>query len=120
MKQFLGINLVMGIKKLPSFKDYWSSSLEIRDNYISRVMSLKRFAFFLGNFHINDNSTMPQKKDPNYDKLYKVRPLLDRLSETFAKYYNPIEHQSIDESMIKFKGRSSMKQYIPQKPIKRG
>lgn len=27
---------------------------------------------------------------------------------------------SIDESMIKFKGRSSLKQYMPLKPIKRG
>ncbi|KAJ4430236.1 hypothetical protein ANN_22448, partial [Periplaneta americana] len=28
--------------------------------------------------------------------------------------------QSIDESMTKFKGRSSLKQYLPMKPIKRG
>lgn len=28
--------------------------------------------------------------------------------------------QSIDESMVKFKGRSVMKQYLPLKPIKRG
>ena len=30
------------------------------------------------------------------------------------------EYVSIDESMIKFKGRSSLKQYLPKKPIKRG
>jgi len=29
-------------------------------------------------------------------------------------------HQSIDESMVKFKGRSVLKQYLPLKPIKRG
>lgn len=28
--------------------------------------------------------------------------------------------QSVDEAMIKFKGRSSLKQYMPLKPIKRG
>ena len=34
--------------------------------------------------------------------------------------YNPHRDISIDEAMIKFKGRSSMKQYMPKKPIKRG
>jgi len=29
-------------------------------------------------------------------------------------------HQSIDESIVKFKGRSILKQYNPMKPIKRG
>jgi len=31
MKQFLGINILMGIKKLPSYRDYWSSICEMRD-----------------------------------------------------------------------------------------
>lgn len=120
MKQFLGINLMMGIKRVSSFKDCWSSNFQLRDNYISKVMSLKRFSFLLGNFHVNDNSKIPKKGQPNYDKLYKVRPLLNKLSETFSLYYNPTEHQSIDESMIRFKGRSTLKQYMPKKTIKRG
>nr|CAH7725110.1 unnamed protein product [Callosobruchus chinensis] len=31
MKVFIGINMLMGIKKLPSLKDYWSSQEEFRD-----------------------------------------------------------------------------------------
>lgn len=34
--------------------------------------------------------------------------------------YASTKDQAIDESMIAFKGRSSLKQYMPQKPIKRG
>ena len=34
--------------------------------------------------------------------------------------YNPGCENSIDEAVIPFKGRSSMKQYMPKKPIKRG
>jgi len=63
---------------------------------------------------------MPRKDEPNYDKLYKRRPLLESLSETYLKYYKPSEKQVIDESMVKFKGRNTLKQYNPIKPIKRG
>ena len=34
--------------------------------------------------------------------------------------YNPNKQVSIDEAMIPYKGRSSMKQYLPKKPLKRG
>ena len=34
--------------------------------------------------------------------------------------YDPHCEVAVDEAMIKFQGRSSLKQYIPKKPIKRG
>ncbi|CAF3008182.1 unnamed protein product [Rotaria sp. Silwood2] len=42
------------------------------------------------------------------------------LKHNFQKNYILGEYVSIDESMIKFKGRSSLKQYLPKKLIKRG
>jgi hypothetical protein len=63
---------------------------------------------------------MPQRGDPNYDKLYKLRPFFDKSSENFQKAFDPNETMAVDESMIKFKGRSSLKQFMPKKPIKRG
>jgi hypothetical protein len=59
-------------------------------------------------------------RGPLYDKLYKVRPLIDIISRTFYEEYNPSEFASIDEGMIKYKDRLGFKQYMPQKPIKRG
>lgn len=41
------------------------------------------------------------------------------LLQTYKNYYEEDEHQSVDESMIKFKVRSSLRQYMPQKLIKR-
>lgn len=120
IKCFIGINLMMGIKKLPSYKDYWSSRQDLRDHFIASAMSRNRFSWLLGHIHLNDNSLQPKKGQPEFDKLYKVRPMLNKLSESFTKYYKPSRCQSIDESMIRFKGRCSMKQFMPLKPIKRG
>ena len=44
---------------------------------------------------------------------------ISRLPEIKAAYH-PNRELSIDEAMIPFKGRSSMKQHIPLKPVKRG
>lgn len=119
-KKFLAINLLMGIKKLPSIRDFWSTKEILRDKYIASVMPRDRFNWILTNFHLNDNASQPKRGTPEYDKLYKVRPLINVLSETFLSSYLPSKHQSIDESMIKFKGRSGFRQYMPLKPIKRG
>ncbi|XP_043463998.1 piggyBac transposable element-derived protein 4-like [Leptopilina heterotoma] len=120
MLTFLGINMLMGVKKLPSYRDYWSLNYQLRDTYISSAMSVNRFGFLLTHLHLNDSSMEPKKGHAEYDKLYKIRPLVDTLSKTFQECWQPSENQSIDESMVKFKGRSSMKQYLPNKPIKRG
>ncbi|XP_018578352.1 uncharacterized protein LOC108916555 [Anoplophora glabripennis] len=60
IKIFLEVNLLMGLKKLPSFKDYWSSQEEMRDPFISSVISRDRFAWLLSNIHLNDNAVQPQ------------------------------------------------------------
>jgi len=66
-----------------------------------------------------DDIITPTHK-PNFDKLYKVRPFIDALQKKFLKCYDPDDVMSADESMILFKDRSSLKQYMPKKPIRRG
>ena len=46
--------------------------------------------------------------------------LFDALNKNSMMLYNINEHVSINESMILFKGRNSLKQYNPIKSIKRG
>jgi hypothetical protein len=45
MKQFLGTNILMGIKKCPIYRDYWSSISEMRNPYISSIMPVNRFGW---------------------------------------------------------------------------
>lgn len=76
-----------------------------------------RFREILSNIHVNDNASIPNN---NKDKLYKLRPMMDNLNNKFLEAYHGTRQLSVGESMIKFKGRSTIKQYNPMKPIKRG
>ena len=53
-------------------------------------------------------------------QTYKLRPIIDHLNKSFQESYSNEPKQSIDEHMTKFKGRSSMRQYLKMKPIKHG
>ena len=66
--------------------------------------------------HFNDNTKMNR---PNTDNLFKARPLIDSLTETFNEQ-KPQEYLSIDEQIVPFKGKSSLKTYNPKKPKKGG
>ena len=63
---------------------------------------------------------MPQRGEPNFDKLFKVREFLNDLNTNFRVNYNAHREQAVDEATIKYKGGTSLKQYMPMKPIKRG
>ena len=114
---FLGINLVMAYHKLPSWTDYWKNDQDLCVLFISATMTRNRFAEILSNLHVNDNLNIPEG---NKDKLYKLRPLIEAINNKYRKLYNVSRRLSVDESMILFKGRHSIKQYNPMKPIKRG
>ena len=114
---FLGINIMMGYHRLPSLRHYWCLSDDLGVPPIMRAMSRTRFETILRFLHLNDNAKM---ETTIRDKLYKVRPLVEHLNKLFSQLRKPQEFLSIDESMILFKGRSSLKQYNPMKPIKRG
>lgn len=120
VKAFFGMLIIMGFNPLPSMRLYWSQDKNFYNERVARVMPLKRFLKILRYLHLNDNSKMPKKGQPNFDRLYKLRPLLDHINEIFKKMFSPSRYLSVDESMVRFKGRSSLKQYMPMKPIKRG
>ena len=66
-----------------------------------------------------DNSTIVSRSEPEYDRMAKVRPVIRSLQQSFLEIYKPHRENAIDEALIKFKGRSSIKQYMPTKPVKR-
>lgn len=120
LKLFLGMIIAMGIKKLPALEDYWSVNPYIGTPEIVARMPRLRFKALMRFLHLNDNSTMKARGEPGYDRLHKLRPLLDALNKQIKAYYNPNREVSVDEAMVAFKGRIGFKQYMPMKPVKRG
>ena len=114
MKAFLGINFIMGINKLPSLEDYWSTNKCIGNEKIQNVMTRTRFQSILQNLHFSNNDN-----DDKTDKLYKIRPVIKHLlNKVFDESLSNSPFQIVDEHMCKFKGKSSMKQYIKNKQIR--
>lgn len=120
LRSFLGCLIVMGFHKLPSMRMPWSSDSNFHVDRISKVMSLKRFLKIVRFLHVNDNTKTPKKGEENFDKLFKIRPIINTLNEKFQNAFSPGRNLAIDESMVGFKGRTSLKQYMPLKPTKRG
>ena len=83
-------------------------------------MLLDRFLEIFYNLRLANNSLKPKRESKDYSKIYKVKNCTEILGRNFQNNGNFSRCGTIDESMIKFKGRSSIKQYLPLKPIKRG
>ena len=120
MTAILGFMILMGLVQLPALSDYWSKDDTFRYGKIADKISRDRFLEIMKYLHFVDNSTLPQHGSEGYSKLGKVQPILDYLNQKLHDVYNVHREVTIDEAMIPFKGRSSLKQYMPNKPVKRG
>ncbi|XP_064384056.1 piggyBac transposable element-derived protein 4-like [Halichondria panicea] len=120
LQAFWGFCILMGVVHLPSLDDYWSR--DPLTHYAPIAMKIPRWRFRENSryLHFVNNQHLAQRGSPTFDRLGKVRPLIDHLSLQFTALYNPSKNVAVDEAMIKFQGRSALKQYMPMKPIKRG
>jgi hypothetical protein len=118
MEQFIGILIHMGVIHMPEIKMYWASNT--RYDPIANIMSRNRFYAIKSFFHIAFNQDLVDLHDNQYDKMFKVRQLLDHVLAN-CQSIEPEEMNSIDEQVIPFKGKSSsLRQYNPKKPKKWG
>ena len=120
VRAFMGFYILMGTNRQPSTEDYWKKDSIHYYKPIAQIISRDRFRDISRYLHFVDNSALSLRGSANYDKLGKVRPLIKHFQEKFSSLYNPNCEIAIDEAMIKFQGCSSLKQYMPMKPIKRG
>lgn len=111
----LGVFLVMAYNRVPHMQMYWSQHPSLENKAIKNAIARDRFLLLASKIYFNH-----PKKPRNADKTYYTNVLIKRLVKAFRKARGESTHQSIDETMVKFKGRSRIKQYMPKKTIKRG
>ena len=99
---------------LPSKSDYWSSYC--RQPIVAGSMMRNRIDYLLSILHLNDNTTELDKGD-------KIEPLIHLFNERCRIVVEPEANISIDEQMIRYKGKTapkSFRQYMPNKSTKQG
>ena len=106
----MALSSLMGIVRKPEVSGYWSTNRLLK----GCVMPRNCFQSILQSLHFADNSKY-NTNEPNCDRLYKVRPLVQYLISKFKRVYIPEEHISIDEELRLWKGKRLFKQYIPLK-----
>ena len=113
--RLLGIILLSGYHSLPNETDYWSNQPDLGVSVVSEALSKNRYMSIKRNLHLADNQN-PQVGN----KAAKVQQLYDLLNSSLSKFGVWHDKLSIDESMVPYFGRSSLKMFIRGKPIRFG
>ncbi|KAK3724589.1 hypothetical protein QZH41_006354 [Actinostola sp. cb2023] len=87
MRAYIGINIIMGMVRLPSIASYWST-----DDFFT--------------------NTEPARAAPNFDRLYKVCPIINYIKGKLKLHYNPTKNISVDEGMIPNCNRDSSNGFV--------
>ncbi|KAJ8930108.1 hypothetical protein NQ314_017119 [Rhamnusium bicolor] len=86
---------------------------------VSQTMTCNRFEEIKRFLHFSNNNEQVLFGQDGHDKLFKIRPFLDKVRERLLRIPKE-EHLAIDEQIVPTKTRSSMKQYNSKKPHKWG
>jgi Transposase IS4 len=111
---FIGVHLFMGIDSLPERRMYWQA--DTRHPTVAAVLSLDRFESITRYLRVSPPEEGAAPRNP----FSFVRAFIASLNHSFPRHWNPGRHLALDESMVSFRGRSDIKQFVPGKPHPHG
>lgn len=80
---WFGILILMGLKGFPNIRCYWDQRSFYTCPVISEVMTRKRFEAIIRCVHlVNNEAVVTDRTDPSYDKIAKVRWLIEAFVAT--------------------------------------
>ena len=83
-------------------------------------MTKNRFEEISQYLHFNNSTKEPACGAENFDRLFKVRAVIDYVRSRCQNTFKPTKNIYVDEGMVAFRRRLSFKQYMPAKPTKYG
>ncbi|XP_042224023.1 piggyBac transposable element-derived protein 4-like [Homarus americanus] len=115
IKAMVAMEIGKGLVHKPTLQSYFQDSYWLtRTPGFGNIFSRDQYMLLKSFVHFANNED--QGEDDIPDRLFKVRKLIDLVSNTYAAAYIPNKEICVDESMLKFKGRLFWKQYLPSKP----
>jgi hypothetical protein len=122
-KLIFAICLFMGLKRLPSKRLYWSREEPLfHCPVISYMMTRDRYELITRCLHVAN--APPHVKDtssPTYEKLHKIRWMMEEVRDHFKAMWSPNQQLIVDEEMIMYKGKyCPIKQYMQCKLVRFG
>lgn len=115
LEKFIGILLLTTYNIRTDQRDYWRLDDDIGLPCVRKVMSRDRFMNIKS--HIKYSKSSDQDDD---DRAWRVRAICNIFKKNILKLGFVSTALSVDEMMVKFFGRTVLKQYIPSKLDKYG
>lgn len=121
---YIALVIYMGLLSAKNIVDYWSRKDIYRLPFPKSVMSRARFHAISWNLHLcdlkEDRVNALKKGTPEYDRLFKIKPLYTDIVAACKTYFHPNRQLAVDERMVATRARTGFKQYMKHKPTKWG
>lgn len=118
IERYLGVTIFSSISNCTSVRYMWHP-IRGHATVINCMTVNTSYESIRSVIHFNDNSQQEAPDDPNRDRLYKLRPVIDRLNEKFLSI--PMRASlSIDKPTCTTKTKHYIRLYNPKKPQKWG
>lgn len=112
IKNFFGATFMMSCLGYPQIRLYWARQTRVAA--IADVLTRDRFFLLRSNIEVvNDLDVTDDEKKT--DRLWKLRPFIEMIRSACLKLPRS-PSASIDEQIIPFTGKTTLKQYVPGKP----
>ena len=111
MWRYLAVLTRQGIAVLPDLHMYWQHGY--RDEYVTQLMTRDRFIQLHRYFHIEP----PVDRGVRQTVVEKTKKFYHQCQRLFKQFYTPGQDFAVDETMIRFQGRSLWITVIKSKPV---